>query len=257
MNRPKQDNIEYIFNLHLTKILGLYQILNPRDVFKIFGYNVFHVFVVLIGLPMIIISMLSPVGLYNLRNDKIITFILYFGYVNNFLFSCYKTVLILYHSKDIWKCVSVTRCDFMSYQHYNRNVLVNWQKPFVRVICTYISIYLIVFFIWTMSPCVLNIKTFKDMNLGGTNNNGIRSNIFNMYLLASGETYKNYFNIFYLIEISLCFGYLYFSILFDILTTVVCFGLSCQLESISDAIQSLGHTKPLSNNCSTYSFYIM
>lgn len=249
MDPSINEGRQFIFNLNFTKVVYLYQILKPNNATKIFGYKISHIVISSIALPMLIVSMLSPIGLYHVFSDLIV-FTVYFGFVNNFLFSCYKMMNILYYSKDLWKCLDAIRSNFTSYQQYNRNIFTKWQKRFSRVIYTYATIYSIVLFIWIFSPYVFDAVAFTDINEDSPNNK-TRSNIFNVYLVASGETYNKYFFIFYLIETMLSFGYVYYSILFDIVITVVCFGLSCRLEAVSDAIQSLGHAKPLTNNLST------
>lgn len=232
------DENQYVFNLNLLKRLGVYQILNP-ETRNIFGYNVYHVVSVFIALPMLVVSILCPFGLYHLLND-ITAFILYFGSVNNYLFSCYKMYIIVIHSKDIWDCVDVTRRDFMSYQKYDATVFNNWQNRIVRVMYTYLCVVSLPILIWFMSPCILQNTTVSYRNLDGTYST-YRMNIINLYLIVSSETYNSYFYVFYLVELTIYVGFYFFSILFDILLGVLCFALSCQLETISDGIHSLGY----------------
>lgn len=241
---PTEDN-QYVIDIKLLKYLGVYQILEPNTK-KICGYNAHHIVSVFIGLPMIIVTMLCPFGLYNLLND-ITAFILYLGSVNNYLFSCYKMFSIAKHSKEIWACIDVTRRDFMRYRNYNRNVFNYWQKYTLRVMYSYLSVVLPPVLVWFLSPCVLRNTTVAYRNMDGTYSK-YRMNIINLYLVVSAETYNRNFYKFYFLELTTYCGFYYFSVLFDILMGMLCFALSCQLETIADGIHSLGYASRIDNS---------
>lgn len=232
----KEDDSFSVINL--TKLFGLYQILNPNTT-KIFGYNMYHIIIVLIGLLLFAVSMLSPIGLYNLSSNMT-EFSFPFGFIYNMLFSCYKMMIILYYSKDVWHNIVVTRFNFMSYQYYNIQLFKNWQKRAIRIICIFIIISILALSIWIAIPSVFNTTTVTMKNLDGSYSE-YRMNIFNLYLIVSNKTYNEFFYIFYIVEISVCVGYYYFTILFDILTAVFCCSLSGHLETISDKIKSLAY----------------
>ncbi|CAI6364119.1 unnamed protein product [Macrosiphum euphorbiae] len=233
----KQEK-QYIFNMKLARIMGLYQILIPSS-FSIFGYNIYHIITVFFVSFTFAISMLFPIGLLYLRND-IIAIMYYMGCISNFLLSCFKMVNILYHSKDIWKCIDVTSFNYISYKNYDRNVFKNWQSRSIRVTYIYIVIALFAFFCWIFSPCIMNKSVIAIRNIDGSYSK-YRMNIFNLYLIASNETYNRNFYIFYVIEIIISICYVYFTIVFDVLMLLVCFAISYQLETISNTIKSLGH----------------
>ncbi|XP_060876259.1 odorant receptor 46a-like [Metopolophium dirhodum] len=233
----KQEK-QYIFNMKLARIMGLYQILIPNST-SIFGYNIYHIVIVFLLSFTFAISMLFPIGLLYLRND-IIAIMYYMGCISNFLLSCFKMVNILYHSKDIWKCIDVTSFNYISYKHYDRNVFKNWQTRSIRVTYIYIVIALFAFFCWIFSPCIMNKSVIAIRNIDGSYSK-YRMNIFNLYLIASNETYNKNFYVFYVIEIIISICYVYFTIVFDVLMLLVCFAISYQLETISNTIKSLGH----------------
>ncbi|KAL4107598.1 hypothetical protein QTP88_017923 [Uroleucon formosanum] len=60
-NQEKQ----YIFNMKLARIMGLYQILSPNSI-SIFGYNIYHIAIVFFESFMLAILMLFPIGTNNL-----------------------------------------------------------------------------------------------------------------------------------------------------------------------------------------------
>ncbi|XP_022160392.1 uncharacterized protein LOC111026600 [Myzus persicae] len=233
----KQEK-QYIFNMKLARIICLYQILIPNST-SIFGYNIYHIVIVIFGSFMFAISMLFPIGLLYLRND-IIAIMYYMGCISNFLLSSFKMGNILYHAKDIWKCIDVTSFNYISYKHYDRNVFKNWQTRSIRITYIYIVIALSAFFCWIFSPSVMNKSIITIRNIDGSYSK-YRMNIFNIYLIASHETYNKYFYIFYAIEIIISICYVYFTIVFDVLMLLLCFAISYQLETISNTIRSLGH----------------
>lgn len=249
----KQEK-QYIFNMKLARIMGLYQILIPNS-FSIFGYNIYHIITVFFVSFTFAISMLFPIGLLYLRND-IIAIMYYMGCISNFLLSCFKMVNILYHSKDIWKCIDVTSFNYISYKNYDRNVFKNWQTRSIRVTYIYIVIALFAFFCWIFSPCIMNKSVIAIRNIDGSYSK-YRMNIFNLYLIASNETYNRNFYIFYVIEIIISICYVYFTIVFDVLMLLVCFAISYQLETISNTIKSLGHEICTRDIMSEYKVYYL
>lgn len=240
---------QYIFNMKLAKIMGLYQILTPNST-SIFGYNIYHIVIVFFGSFMFVISMLFPIGLLYLRNDMI-ALMYYMGCISNFILSSYKMGNILYYSKDIWKCIDVTNFYFISYKHYDRNLFKNWQTRSIRITYIYIVIALFAFFCWIFSPCVMNKSIITIRNIDGSYSK-YRMNIFNIYLIASHETYNMNFYIFYTIEIIVSVCYVYFTIIFDVLMLLICFAISYQLETISKTIKSLGYNLCIQDNIGAY-----
>ncbi|KAF0766000.1 odorant receptor 46a-like, partial [Aphis craccivora] len=227
---------QYIFNMKLAKIMGLYQILTP-DSISIFGYNIYHIVIVFFGAFMFVISMLFPIGLLYLRNDMI-ALMYYMGCISNFILSSYKMGNILYYSKDIWRCIDVTNFYFISYKHYDRNLFKNWQTRSIRITYIYIVIALFAFFCWIFSPCVMNKSIITIRNIDGS--------------YTSHETYNMHFYIFYIIEIIVSVCYVYFTIIFDVLMLLICFAISYQLETISSTIKSLGYNLSIQDSIGAY-----
>lgn len=239
---------QYIFNLQLAKQAGLYQILDS-DSFTVRGFNIYHVVIWIFELYLIFILTFIPFGLHHLRND-IVACVLYVGCTSNFALSCYKITVILYNAKDIWRFVDVTRFSFLSYAHYNRGVFTKWRELSIRVSYLYMAVALFGLFTWISSPAVFNKTIISIRNTDGSYSK-YRMNIFNVYLIASAETYNNYFYVFYFFEIIISFWFIYFTMIFDVLTIMMCFSFSCQLETINNAIESLGLNRSV-HHLSTY-----
>lgn len=135
----------------------------------------------------------------------------------------------------------------MTYEHYKRNIFENWRKRILVVLYIYAVIYMLNFIFWNSGPHVLSNIKVKIQKLDGSYTE-TRLNIFNLNFFVSDDWYNEHFIIFYLIEIMIELYFIYFNVLFDILMFIMCMSLSCQLEAISDAIQSLGHKCSIDNN---------
>ncbi|VVC28587.1 Olfactory receptor, insect [Cinara cedri] len=231
--------MKYLYSLSLVKLIGLYQILDPETV-RIYGYNAYHVGIVLSCLFISAICVPSPLGLYHWSND-LNAFVFYFGCVGNFMLTVFKMINIVYYSEDIRKCIEIARFGFMSsYQHYNMEIFKKWQKWLTSVTFVYVLIVPPLIVVWLISPWVLNKTMVKIKNVEGSYSE-YRMNIYNMYLMVTPQTYNEYYILLYAIEAVLQVAFIYFQIVFDIILVIICSALSCQLETICDAVQTLGH----------------
>lgn len=235
---------EFIFSLALSKYIGLYQILNPNTK-KVFGYNIYHVIILVSGLIVVGHSSFLPIALYYMTNDPT-SMSFNIGCVENLVFSNYKILMILYYSKEIWKCIEVTGIKYLKYEKYNRNIFKNWRILSLRISLIYIIMSVIVVVIWIPTPLVLNSTMMTFKNIDGSYSN-YRINVLNVYILLSDDVYNKYFTVFYCIEIIVLTVYVYFSMIFDILLLTICCALSSQLESVSNAISSLGYKGSIKN----------
>lgn len=235
---------EHIFNFKLARLVGLYQILDPTT-FTLFGYNGYHILMGLFSLYLYFMSSLCPISLYYLMND-VIAFTFYVGCVENYLFSCYKIIIIVHHSKDIWNCIDVTSFNFMSYRHYDRRIFVNWRTICVRTSRMYIILVFFVLLCWAVSPFVFNDTLVKIKNTNGSYNN-YQINVINSFVMLSDETYNKHVAVFYCVELLAGFLFIYFTTIFDVLVIMMCLALSCQLDAISHTVQSLGYEYPFDN----------
>lgn len=252
MNQAKDE--EYIFNLKFAKITGLYQILDSKTT-KVYGYNVYHIVIMIIGLFAFTISMINLFSLYHLTND-LNAFMYYSGLFINFLLAYYKMSNILYHSDSLQKCMfDVTCCNFLSYQHYDRNVFKKWRSLTILGLYTYSIILSVVAVFWIAYPCLIKSLVITVRKHDGSYSKH-RINIYNSFYMVPDDIYNNQFNIFFILDIILYIPYDYFLITFDYVLIIMCFAFSCQLETISDGIASMGY-ECAPNNLSTYVVYIL
>lgn len=228
----------YTFNYNLANIIGLNLILNSKTI-KILGYKVNHIIIILFLLAFLTITVTCSIGLYYFRNDIFISF-LFIGYISNHAFVSYKIMNIKYNSRDLWKIINISSLDFMAYKHYNRNVFEKWKKLSIRV--TYLQTFMSLFalIVWGFSAILLKNEILTIKNINGSIQR-FRMNISNLCIFLSSDTYNDNFSIFYLLEILILICYLYCILIFDIVMISICLALSCDLDLISKAIESLGY----------------
>lgn len=106
------DNDDYIFNFKLSKLIGLYQILDPSTT-KFYNQNVYHILFVVFSIYMVSISTMLPIGLYYSMND-VIAFAFYMGSLEQFLFCTYRVLNVVYYSKNLWKCIINTSNKYLN-----------------------------------------------------------------------------------------------------------------------------------------------
>lgn len=246
MDASKQN--QYVFNLKLVEFLGLRQILDPETA-KFYGYNVLHIIIAVFSVYILSITMLCPFGFYYFMND-VDAFIFYMGCIENYSFSVYKIMNIVYYSKDLWKCMNNTNFNLMVYKHYDISIFEMWRKRSLRVSFIYVVIAFIGMVSWISVPLVFSKTMVTIKNLDGSYSR-FRINISNMYLIVSDETYNKHLNVFYVVEVIVFVAFYYFSLIFDICMVIICFAILCQLDIICNTIQSLGYKIRSNNNCSS------
>lgn len=249
MDAEKEN--EYILNLKLSKLVGLYQILDP-DTKKMFGYNVYHIVVVLFSLVLFGVATFFPISMYYLTND-VMAFTFNLGCSQNLGFCSYKMILILYYSNDIWKCVEVTGLGFIAYEKYDRNIFKNCREISWRITRVYVILCVLVTVVYILDPLVFNTAMVTIKNIDGSYSN-YRNNVLNTYIsLITDETYNDrYFYVFFSIDTITVISFVYCSMVFDIIMLVICCAISCHLGTISNAIGSLGHERSITTNTSMY-----
>ncbi|XP_060860110.1 odorant receptor 46a-like [Metopolophium dirhodum] len=234
-----QNEKNHIFNIKFTKLIGLYQMVDPKSI-KLRGGNIYHVVMWCVMLYVFIVSMILVLsGLYYWTVNIPISMDYIWKSVTTFYIT-YKTWLIMRHSNDIWNCLSITRYDFTSFSNRNKHVLDHWRER----LTWFMTMYTIMYFTAVVSSSVTTLA-FSGVKLPVKNHEGsvgyYRLNILNFYLIASDDTYNSHYNKFYFFEtLSLIVMTMVF-LVFDMLLVTLCFGMCCQMEMISSAFESVGH----------------
>lgn len=230
---------QHVFSIKLVELLGLRKILDP-DTVKFCGYNAFHVAIAVSCAFILSVMSLFPIGFYNIRNDVAASFF-YTGATENFLFAMYKIANFVYHSKDLWKCLTNTNLTAFAYRRHSTTIILNsWRRRTSRVSLLYHVLVFISLTSWVLFA-VVNNRTLIMVKKPDGSYNQYRMNVGNFFFFLSGETYNRHFLTFFVVELILYLVYFYFSLIFDIYLTMVCFSLSFQLDVISRAVETLGH----------------
>lgn len=238
----------YMFDEKYMKFLGLYKLLDSSSS-NIFGYNGFHITIMTMILFIVIYFMENLIFLYTMAND-LTAFLYSVAVIINTFLIIFKIIIIIYYSKDLWKCIENTNINFLSYKHYNRNIFYDWRRRSILLIYLYTILFSIGLSFWIIIPIILKDTNITIRQFDGSYINN-RFNVLNVLFIMSEDTYNKYFYIFYVCEVVIEMCFLYFASIFDIIIYIVCYALLCQLETICDGIRSLGYKYSLPDSLGT------
>ncbi|XP_022160652.1 uncharacterized protein LOC111026810 [Myzus persicae] len=234
-----QNEKNQVLNIKLTKLIGLYQILDPGTL-KCRGRNVYHIVLAFIVVYMFLISMMFNIsGAYYWTDNKLMS-VDYFWKAENTLFLIYKMCIIVYHSDDIWDvCMSITRYDFTSFSHRDRHILDRWRERSVWLTTMFTIMYS------STTVFYLGISlAFRNYTLPVKNHDGsigfYCQNVMNFYFIASDETYNTHYFTFYFAEaLFVSLSFMSYVVISTLLITL-CFAMCCQMQMIYNAFESVG-----------------
>jgi len=237
--RNEKNNI---FNFKLAKLIGLYQLVNPKTV-KFRGRNIYQIGFACISAYLGLASvMLALNSLYNFTVNIPIS-IDFFWKSNNVFFAIYKVWIVVCHSDDIWNCLSITGYGFTSFSNQYRHTLDHWREHLLWFTNIYginkvFGVFLFICISVVSSENVSPVKNY-DGSIGN-----YEQNIINFYFFVSDETYNSHYYMFFFAEILFLSLWAILFLMFDVLLVTICFGICCQMQIICSAFESAGH-KPL------------
>eukprot|EP00102_Acyrthosiphon_pisum_P024503 XP_016661713.1 PREDICTED: odorant receptor 4-like [Acyrthosiphon pisum] len=156
------------------------------------------------------------------------------------LYLSYQMYIVIYYSEGIWNCLSITCYGFTSHSLRDRHILDRWREQSVLITTILLVTYMTSLIIYFVSTLALSDDMLQVKNRDGSVSS-YRQNLFNFYLFASDETYNAHYYTFYLVEgLYLVFVSMAFCG-FDILLVTLCLAISCQIEMICTAFESVGH----------------
>ncbi|XP_060869024.1 uncharacterized protein LOC132943898 [Metopolophium dirhodum] len=234
----------HVFNIKLAKLTGLYHILDPGTAtFR--GRNVYHIITACILLYMCVVSIiLNLSGLYYWTLNIPIS-IDYFWKSETTLYVIYKIWIVIRHSNDIWNFLSITwhRHAVTLFSIRQRHILNRWRERSVRFTTMFAIMYYSSLVFYLGSTLVFRKDILPVKNRDGSVA-FYRQNVMHFYLIASDETYNEYYYMFYFAE-AFYIAFLTISFLiFDILLVTLCFGMCCQMQMTCSDFESVGH-RPL------------
>jgi len=248
-----RDDQNHVFNVTLAKLIGLYQTLDPETT-KLRGKNVYRVVMAFIALYIGATAVILTVsGVYYWTNNMPLSVDCYWKGIVSFSM-CYSMWVIVHNSNDIWNCLSITCYGLTSHSLRDRRILDRWRERSVLITTTLTVVYLMSAVVFIISSLVLSNDTLPVKNQDGSVSN-YRINVFNLYVFLSEDTYNAHYNLFYVVE-ALCVVSLLLSFfLFDVLLVTLCLAVSCQMQMICTAFESVGH-KSLGDPLSSIGEYL-
>ncbi|KAL4098221.1 hypothetical protein QTP88_022865 [Uroleucon formosanum] len=235
-----RDDQNHVFNISLAKSTGLYKFLDPETT-KYRGKNLYRIVLTIISLYSGVNGIILSIhGVYYWTNNLSLS-IDYFWNSFYTLFMCYSLLVSVQYSDDIWNCLSITCYGFTSHSLQNRHILDRWRDRSVFLTNIITVTYLLSAIIYYGSSLVLSNYIIEVKNHDGSVSN-YRYNVLNYYLFLSEETYNSHYYIMNLIECMGTANFLVALIVFDVLGVTFCLAVTCQMQMISAAFESVGYT---------------
>lgn len=229
----------------LAKHIGLYQILNPNSI-KMYGCNVYHIALYGSIIGPFAVTILYLIILYNSIND--INATLYYSTMTVTLWSLfYKLCIILRNSSKIWNCFEILKSDFLLYQRYDKKIFQSWQSNSKRVGYAFIAVSIISIIVWNTLPYMFKIG-FVDTKNRNNSLNKSHTNVLNLNCMISDGAYNMHFNVCYFIEFFMCTYCVMITIICIFLILIMFYAFCGQLDTIKNALESLGHVQASSDN---------
>jgi len=246
------DDQNYILNLKLMKITGLYQLISPRTS-KYFGFNLYKVVAaaeVMAGLLSMFMLILSS---YYCRDDTNELMKHIMGVMATF-FSTLKIFWLSNNSKRIWSNIDMTSINFLTYPSHKKEIFQNGRTKSILITIFFVIFWATVCFSWCVDPSLhkdvyFNVK-FKDEI------RQFRYNTINYIYPISDEFYNIHFLYFYVVEVIQLTIWCHGFISYDTFVISLCISIEYQLKTISASYTSVNDTKGKlnSNELSAYKF---
>lgn len=231
------DQKNTIINMKLSKIIGLYQILDPNSP-HIFGYNILHVFVTLFLIYQVIVLIFCLYGIYFWINN-ISQVILQLTILANFSFGSYKILILIRNKDNMRKCIEMACNDFIQYKHSENNaIFLKYRMKSLISTYVYVLMGFIILFAWSIFPLIFNDNYITLKSLDGKQHN-YHLNAFNVFFPVTSGTYNRFYILFHIIEVLFGVFYVTFSHIFDSLLISMCYAISSNLKTIKNAFQTL------------------
>lgn len=231
------DENKTILNVKLSKILGLYQILDPKSP-KIFGYNVYQIIGMILLMIEAVLLSLSATGIYYWMSS--LTYMIpLLGYSTCVLCTCYKMWILFQQPEQLRNCIEVACDDFMMNGHYGSVLHQRIQKKTAWITSSYVILGLMILFIYIVTPYIFNENYVLLKGLNGEEHE-YHLSVFNLYFPVSNEEYNKYFVFFHVFELIFGLIWVIYSHVFDLFAITMCYAISVQLKTINIAFATLG-----------------
>jgi len=247
-----RDDQNHLFNITLAKCTGLYQFFDSQTM-KFSGKNVYQICFMFITLCMCVVGVIMTIsGVYYWSNNMPLSVDYYWKSIVS-LYTSYSMWVVVQNSNDIWNCLSITCYGFTSHSLRDRHILDRWREQSVLLTTILIIAYLTTSIIYFVSSLVVSNDILQVKNRDGSVSN-YRSNVVNLCLFVSDETYNAHYNMFYIGETLFVIFVAIGMYVFDFLLVTLCLAIRCQMQMVCTAFESVGH-KSLGDDLSSVGEY--
>lgn len=235
------DERDYVYNVGLMKLTGLYQVLDFGTTTRLRGRKPYYVAIAFLLLYHFVVSVILLASVWYYWRDNLSSSIVYLFKTEVGFFTCYQIWIIIYHSDGIRNVLSITWYGFTSYGLPNkREILDRWRVRSIRFTNLMTAVYVL-----GGVSYVGSLLLFRNVKKPLTNHDGTvgiyRENTVNLYLFVSAETYNSHFSAFYFAESFFIPSDVVIFIMFDTALVSLCLAICCQFQIVCASFESVGY----------------
>lgn len=235
---PDNTKPSYIINDQLMKLIGFYQLLDPNAT-AIYGCRICKLGGYTSVLFLIMNILMCNTSIYHCRYDFTVA-VKYIMIMFAQFFTMIKMLFVITKSNVLWKFISFTSTDFLSYSGHQKCILMNARTKSMKISNMFTMFWIVFLALLILPPIIikdnyLNIKS-KESTL-----NQYRYNVLNLLFSVSTQFYNDNFNVFYLFEAISLTIYGYSMIIFDCMLISFCITISFQLKMIASSYKTIGY----------------
>jgi len=228
----------YIINIQLMKLIGFYQLLHPNAT-NIFGCTISKLGGYISVLFLILTILMCNMSIYHSRYDFAVV-VRYIMIMFAQFFTMIKMMYVITKSDVLWKFISFTSIDFLSYSGHQKYILINARTKSIKI-SNIFTVFWIVFVALLILPPIIIEDNYLNVKSKDNTLNQYRYSVLNLLFSVSIQFYNDNFNIFYLFEAISLTIYGYSKIIFDCMVISFCITISFQLKMIASSYKTLGY----------------
>lgn len=239
MMTPDKTKTSYIINIQLMKIIGFYQLLDPNAT-AIYGCKICKLGGYISVLFLILDILMCNISIYHSRYDFAVV-VRYIMIMFAQIFTMIKILFVITKSDVIWKLISFTSIDFLSYSGHQKCILMNARTKSIRISNIFTMFWIVFVALLVVPPIIINDNNYLNIKSKDSTLNQYRYNVLNLLFSVSTQFYNDNFNVFYLFETMSLTLHGYSMVIFDCMLISFCITISFQLKMIASSYKTLGY----------------
>jgi len=241
---PDKTKTSYIINIQLMKLIGFYQLLDPNAT-AIYGCNIFKLGGYISVLFLILDIIMCNISIYHSRYDFTVV-VRYIMIMFAQLFTMIKMLFIITKSDVLWKFISFTSTDFLSYSGHQKCILMNARTKSKKISNIFTMFWIVFVALLVLPPIIIN-ENYLNVTSKESTLNQYRYNVLNLLFSVSTQFYNDNFKVFYIFEAMSLTLYGYSMVIFDCMLISFCITISFQLKMIASSYKTLGYNHTNTN----------